>query len=100
MGSIKHLVLKKMPPHPTPTFSANNTPIPIISEAIPPELGSKLVDNIVEIQRQMDAKKKRLEDATKSNIGELRDKKWKEKADKKKQEELDRKKQEEDEIQC
>ena len=92
----KHLLLQKMPPHPTPIFAAPNAPIPIVPEAIPLELNSKLEDDVMEIQRQMDAEKKRLEDAVKAKIGELRDKKWKEKANQKKQEELDRQKQEEE----
>jgi len=85
-----------MPPHPTPIFAAPNAPIPVITEAIPPESNTKLEDDVVEIQQQMDAKKKRLEDTMKAKIGELRDKNRKETADWKKQEELDRKKWEEE----
>ena len=84
-----------MPPHPTPIFMATSAPIPIVLEAVPPELDTKLEDD-AKIQQQMDADKRRLEDAAKAKIGELRDKKQKEKADWKKQEELDRKKQEEE----
>ena len=84
-----------MPPFPTPIFMAPNAPIPVVLEAILLELDTKSEDNVMEIQQQIDAKKKRLEDAVKAKIGEFRDKKWKEKADQKKQEELDRKNQEE-----
>ena len=87
-----------MPPFPTPTFVATNASIPIIPEVILPESGSESEEDVMEIQRQMDAKKKRFKDATKAKVGELRDKKWKEKANQKKQDKLDRKKWEEDEI--
>jgi len=87
-----------MPPCPTLTYAAaTNAPIPINLEEILPESSSESEDDILQSQRQMDAKKKRLKDAMKAKIGELRDKKWKEKADWKKQEELDRRKHEVDE---
>ena len=96
VGAFKHL-LKKIPPHPTPIFTAPNAPI--VPEAVPLQLDTKSEDDVTEIQQQMDAKKKRLEDAMKARIGESREKKLKEKANWKKQEELERKKREE-EVRC
>ena len=71
-----------MPPCPTPIFVAPDAPI--VPEAVPLESYTELEGDVMEIQQQMDAERKRLKDAAKTRIEELREKKQKEKADWKK----------------
>ena len=77
-----------MPPHPIPVFTAPDAPV--VPDAVPLDLDTESEGDVMEIQWQMDAKKKRLEVDMKAWIFELREKKWKEKANWKRQEELDR----------
>src|SRR5882724_5464604 len=83
-----------MPPCPTPIFMAPYSSI--VPEAVPSDSDIESEGDVTEIQQQMDAKKKRLEDNMKAWIVELREKKWKEKANQKIQEELDRERREEE----
>jgi len=91
--AFKNLLLK-MPPHPTPIFVAHNASI--VPETVPSDSDTELEGDVAEIQQQMDAEKKRLEDDAKAQIVELREKKWKEKAHRKRQEKLDRERRDEE----
>ena len=95
MGGIQHFASKKkMPPHPIPIFAAPDASI--VPEAVPLDSDTESEGDVMEIQQQMDAKKKRPENEAKAQIVKLREKKQKEKADQKRQEELDRERKEEE----
>ena len=83
-----------MPPHPTPIFTAPNASV--VLEVVLSDLDTESEGDVMEIQQQMDAEKKRLEDDVKAWIVELREKKWKEKAYWKRQEVFDRERKEEE----
>ena len=83
-----------MPPHPTPNFVVPD--VSVVPEAVTLDLDTESEGDVTEIQQQMDAEKKRLEDDVKTWIVELREKRWKERADQKRQRELDREKREEE----
>ena len=65
-----------MPPCTTPIFVAPDAPI--VPEAVPLESYTELKGDVMEIQWQMNAERKRLKDAVKTRIEELREKKQKE----------------------
>ena len=70
-GHLKICFLE-MPPSPTPIFTAPDAPV--VPEAVPSDSDTESGGDVMEIQQQMDAERKRLEDAIKAQIEDLRGK--------------------------